>query len=205
MALFHRPKFMSHFGFSSMSNLLIISTWRYGEVPVTYCALEWCLCMNPLMILQISWSWKALATLVQFDELSPVWVLSWIFTWYGNAPVTFATLQWFLLFMDPLIVHQSTWFWEALATLWSIGWLLSSVITFMNFHLMWKNSCHIWCTSMVVSFMDPLIQVSWYWEALATLYALEWLLSSVTSLMNRHLMWKSSWDFNGLFPSWILW
>ena len=56
----------------------------------------------------------------------------------------------------------------------------------MNLNLMWKSSCHIWCTSMVVSFKDPLmvLQVSWSWEALATLNALEWLLSIVIPFMN---------------------
>ena len=167
-----------------------------------------------------------------------MWFPSCYFTWCGKAPAIFGTLQWFLLFMDsslPLIVLQVSWSWEDLATLCSIEWLLSSMIPFMNLHLMWKSSCHIWCTSMDVSFMDPLIllQVSlrsschtlctwmaslqcdsfhesspgvekllrlqwffpswtlwWYfkyvfgsWEALATLYAIEWILSSVIPFM----------------------
>ena len=43
------------------------------------------------------------------------------------------------------------------------------------------------------------------WEALATLYAIEWLLSRMIPFMNRHLVWKSSRDYNGFFPSWTLW
>ena len=75
----------------------------------------------------------------------------------------------------------------------------------MNLNLMWKSSCHIWCTSMVVSFKDPLmvLQVSWSWEALATLNALEWLLSIVIPFMNcavENYLW-----LQWLFPSWILW
>ena len=70
----------------------------------------------------------------------------------------------------------------------------------MNLNLMWKSSCHIWCTSMVVSFKDPLtvLQVSWSWEALATLlmhlnvFSPLWFLSWI-------VLWKIICDFNGCF------
>ena len=127
------------------------------------------------MALQVYWFWKD-------SELSPVWVLSWIFTRYGNAPVTFVTLQWFLLFMDPLIVHQGTWFWKVLATLWSIGWLLSSVITFMNLNLMWKNVLH---GSFNGTFNILILRSSCH------IYALEWFLSSVIPFMNCHRCGKA--------------
>jgi len=103
---------------------------------------------------------KLLPYFVQLNGFSPVWFPSCYFTWCVKAPIIFGTLQWFLLFMDsslPLIVLQVSWSWEDPATLCSIEWLHSSMIPFMNLHLMWKSSCHIWCTSMVVSFMDPLI------------------------------------------------
>ena len=66
-------------------------------------------------------------------------------------------LQWFFPSWILLWYFFVFWSWEALATLCAIEWLLSCVIPFMNLHLMWKSSCHFCCTSMVVSFKDPLM------------------------------------------------
>ena len=117
---------------------------------------------------------------------------------------------WCTSMVDCLFASWILWYyfktlWEALATLYEIELLLSSVIPFMNLHLMWNSSYHICCTSMVVSFKDPLmvLQVSWSWEALATLNALEWLLSIVIPFMNcavENYLW-----LQWLFPSSILW
>ena len=87
---------MSHFGFLFQVSLLWISTWRCGEVPVTYCALE-------LSLSCMEWFWWSLLMISLDSEFSPV-LLSWIFTWCGKVLVTLGTLQWFLFFMDPLMV-----------------------------------------------------------------------------------------------------
>ena len=79
---------------------------------------------------------------------------------------------------------------EALATLNAPVWLLSSVIPFMNPHLMWKSSWDI--NVFFPSWTLSLYFLLWSWEALVTLYTIEWLLSSVIPFMLLHLMWKSS-------------
>ena len=176
---------MSHFGISSMSNLLWISTWRCGEVPVTFYALEGFLCMEPLMVLHVSWSWKAVATLCAIR-----WILSSVshfmnlyLIWKRSCNIWYNSMV--SIFTDPLIVHQVISFWEALTTLWSIGWLLpkfwaksrtnSGSVCSVSERIAFqyntgKAPVAFWCTSMVVSFMDPLmvLHVSWSWEALAT-------------------------------------
>ena len=70
---------------------------------------------------------------------------------------------------------------------------------------MWKSSCRICCTSMVVSFKDPLIvlQVSWSWKSLATLCAIEWFLFIVIPFMNCDV--EKLLRLHWLLPSWILW
>ena len=110
--------------------------------------------MDPLMVLLsilIHTLPKLLPHFVQLNGFSPMQLPSWIFTWCGKAPVTFGALQW--LFPS-----------------WILWYYFKSL-----------------------------------WEALATLYALEWLLSSVIPFMSRHLMWKSFLVCNGFFPSWTLW
>ena len=66
---------------------------------------------------------KLLQHFVQLNGLSPVWFPSRFFTWCGKAPVIFGALQW----LFPSCLGS----WEALATLYAIEWLLSSVIPFM--------------------------------------------------------------------------
>ena len=130
-----------------------------GKVPVTNCALEWFLsCMDPQMVLQVSWSWEALATLHALELF-----LSIVIPFMNRDVEKLLRLQWFFPSWILLWYFFVFWSWEALATLCAIEWLLSCVTPFINLHLMWKSSCHFCCTSMVVSFQDLLmvLQVSW--------------------------------------------
>ena len=103
--------------------------------------------MDPLILLQFSE--KLLPHLMHLYGFSPVWFISWIVTWYGKAPETSMVS---FLHGPSNGTFQVFGSWEALATRYAFEWLLSSVIPFMNLHLMWKSSSHIWCTSMVESF-----------------------------------------------------
>ena len=120
--------------------------------------------------------WEALATLHALVWLLSSVIPSWIFTWCGKAPVTFWALQWSIV----CLLHgssdiTSSLFEKLLPHLmhlygFSPEWFPSWIFTWCG-----KAPCHIWRTSMVVSFKDSLmvLQVSWSWEALATLNALE--------------------------------
>ena len=61
---------------------------------------------------------------------------------------------------------------------------------------------------MVVSFKDPLmvLQVSWLCEALATLYALEWLLSIVILFMDHDVekLLRLQWFLSFIDPLMVL-
>ena len=174
---------MSHFGFLFQVSLLWMSTWRCGEVPVTYCALE-------LSLSCMEWFWWSLLMISLDSEFSPV-LLSWIFTWCWKVLVTLGTLQWFLFFMDPLMVLYL-----------DPEKLLPHFMQLNGFSPVWFPSwIFTWCGKAPVRFgtLQQLFPswILWYyfkslWEALATINALVWLLSSVIPFMNLHLMWKSS-------------
>ena len=174
---------------------------------------------DPLMVLQVSWSWEALATLcaikwllssvVPFMSLQhQMWKSSW-HIWCTSMVVSF---------MDPVVVLQSSSLLIMRSSKYNYSKYFDpekplphfvqlngfSQVWFSSWIFTW-NSCHICCTSMVVSFKDPLIvlQVSWSWKSLATLCAIEWFLFIVIPFMNCDV--EKLLRLHWLLPSWILW
>ena len=90
----------------SLEELSLIG--QCGKVPVTNCALEWFLsCMDPLMVLQVSWSWKSLATLCAIEWLLSIAIpfMNLYLMWKSSCHIWCTSLV--VSFMDPLIISLS--------------------------------------------------------------------------------------------------
>ena len=170
----------------SLEELSLIG--QCGKVPVTNCALEWFLsCMDPLMVLQVSWSWKSLATLCAIEwlissvlhESSPAYMgnWAWVLALGGNAPLW---RHCSLHKQNP--ISRGVWP-PPHAHLCSpdVGKLLS--------HLVYFNGCFLHGSS------DHLFKSHDHEKLLPHFMHLNCFFP--VSFLSCIMMWKSSWDFNG--------
>ena len=153
---------------------------------------------------------KLLPHFVQLNGFSPAWFPLRIFTWCGKAPVTFGALQW----LFPLRILW--WYYKyfdhekllphfvqlnGFSPVWFPSWVFTrygkAPDTFGALQWLYPSWILWWYFSL---------QVSWSWEALATLYALELLLPSVIPFMNRDVenLLRLQWFLSFMDPLMVL-